>query len=197
MMLPLVWNIADDDLVARMILSEAGGRILTEDGQIDAIGMAWVALNRTLGLHPGFDYARSDLYAALITPGQFQGLTGVRPGEQGNAAIVADPEAHDSWFGTQPGAGRAAYWIARTIAQCVLSQRAPDVTQGALFFSDARYARDASGDLLRGPDGNLIVEPWPDGRTHFRLLSGSISYTIELPIEIKRNSYDQLTQERR
>ena len=46
MMLPLVWNIADDDLVARMILSEAGGRILTEDGQIDAIGMAWVALNR-------------------------------------------------------------------------------------------------------------------------------------------------------
>lgn len=175
------WRPLDrDDLLARMILSEAAGRVLILPGQMDAVGMAWVALNRTRGLQSGFDYALGDLHAALTRPGQFQGMAGVRSGEQGNATIVANPEIYDVWFGAQPRAGRFAYWIARTIARCVLSGHVPDPTHGALFFSDGRYARDASGNLIHNSDGNLIVEPWPDGRTHFRPSSDSPSYAIDL-----------------
>jgi len=169
-----------------MILSEAGGRILTGDGQVDSVGIAWVALNRTLGLHPGFDYALGNLRAAIMAKGQFQGMTGAAPGAPNNAAVAANPEANSRWFGGLPDAGRDAYWIARSIARCVLSQRIPDPTRGALFFSDARYARDGSGSLLRAPDSSLLTEPWPDGRTHFRPLPDSASYPIELLISEER-----------
>ena len=174
MAFPFVWSsITDDDLLARMILSEAGGRVLTPDGQVDSVGIAWVALNRTLGLHPGFDYARNNLYSAITARGQFHGMAGA-------AAIVADPERASFWFGGQPTAGRDAYWIARSIARCVLSRRIADPTSGALFFSDARYARDDSGNLLHAPDGSLLTEPWPDGRTHFRPLPDAPSYPVEI-----------------
>lgn len=175
-------GLSDSDLMARTILSEIGGTVLTDNGADDAAGIGWVLLNRTRS--DKFWYAKGSIYQAVVSKGQFHGMSGVPSRDglgyiyPGNVAMVANPEAYDRWFGG-PGQGRRAYWTAVAIADCIISEHVSDPTNGSLFFSSAKYKRDSQDDLVRDANGKLIVEPYADGRIRFRHTPNGISYSLD------------------
>jgi hypothetical protein len=132
------WDgLPDWDLMARMMLAEQSYKILDPVLYLDAVGAAWVAVNRLDPVH-GFvspDHIKNgDGLFHVLAFGQFRGLSTV-----GNANRAADPEAHPTAFALDdPLAGRKAYWQAVFLAKKVLDGEIPDPTGGAVYFADGK-----------------------------------------------------------
>lgn len=152
-------GLEEEDLLARMMLSEQSYKVLDPDLFPDVLGVAFVAANR---LDPDRGYlspehaGTEEALWRVLAFGQFHGLTG------GNAYWAADPESYPHAFliGDRL-AGRRAYWRARLWADLVLDGQIPDPTGGATMFSDA-YA-----------DGTprLRTAFWRPGEQHLTLES--------------------------
>jgi RHS repeat-associated protein len=172
-------GLSDVDLLARTILSEEGNKAGNPRLRMDVIGVGWTIWNRTRGIDPGFDYGRNNVFAVVTAGGQYLGMLGTFAKDgtfvPGNAARAANPESYNSWFGTEPDAGRKAYWAAVAVAKGIIDGSVPDPTNGALYYADARYKKDGSTEL------------YPDGRTRFRNTSGGHGYSIP-ELVVKYNS---------
>ena len=125
-------GLGDVELLARLMLSEESYKILDPFHYEDAVGAAWVAINRTRP-NSGYDYAEGDLFSAIIAPNQFHGMILI-----GNAKRAANPEAYPDWFEAgNPNAGRDAYWKAIELAEGIIYGIIPDPTEGRLIYGDA------------------------------------------------------------
>jgi hypothetical protein len=171
------WSgLSDIDLLARMILTEEGNKLLDPETSEDAVGAAWAAYNRYIAALEG-DYAYgyafvygdtrdgieiqtgASLYEILLRPGQFHGLH-----SYSLSAAAADPASNPTYYGSDPDSGINAYWVAYHIAKGILENGTiPDPIDGAIYYADARKV-----------DDELV---WLD-RTVFWLQEGSLAYTI-------------------
>jgi hypothetical protein len=171
------WSgLSDIDLLARMILTEEGNKLLDPETSEDAVGAAWAAYNRylrALEQDAAYDYAfvyetdrdgkriqtGASLSEILLREGQFHGLYSFSLSK-----AATDPASHPTYFGSDPDSGINAYWVAYHIAKGIVENGTiPDPIDGAIYYADAR---DAGEELI-----------WLD-RTVFWLQEGSIAYTI-------------------
>lgn len=156
------------DLLARAMLAEENSKLCDPEKDQDFLGSGWVIVNRTKINDGYFDYADGSIEKAVLSFQQFA-LTGTKhcqrcPLLPGNAAIVANPESYNGWFGGNP---RASYWKSYSIAMGIIHGELSDPTFGALFFSDAHY--DDSGGIVFNQDG----------RTRFKYYIDGSNYTID------------------
>ncbi len=139
-------DLSEADLLARMMLSEQSNKILDEDKVIDAIGAGWTALNRRDGHPDDFYVTKSpfDLFAVLVSMGQYDGLDG---DTSGNFSWAADPGAYPDQFESgNPRAGHEAYYRALELAESILDGSIADPTNGRFFYADADY--DENNELV-------------------------------------------------
>lgn len=166
-------GVSDVDMLARALLAEEGGKVFDPVASADLVGVAWVIRNRMADTgqfphrHVYDDYTR--LQEVVFGTGALSGLNN----KPGNAAKVADPEAHSgNLTGDGPESARRAYWRAIAIAKGVLNGSIADPTRGATFYADAYLPRDGAGGY--GPE----TVPYADGRTRFRNQSAGQGLSI-------------------
>ena len=124
------------DLLARAILSEEGGKVLTNKAE-DAFGAGWVMWNHAYERTNGErDPQANDLLAYLMQANH--PIRGVWSYKLTRAAF--DPGNHPTYYAAgDPNAGNKAYTAALNMAHLVVDgdPSRDDVTYGSMYYADA------------------------------------------------------------